>query len=515
MKFGKIFAALLSGVMAVSAVNVVSFAKSVEVSANVKMASGNEFTVGDFDYTELSDGTLRVKCNNKNIVNAVVPAKVKGKSVVSVEEEAFSRCLKLKSVKLPSSLKYINGYAFYRCSKLTSVTIPSKVNGIGECAFCGCVSLKTVSIPSSVTKIQNSAFAGCTSLKSVTIPKNVKFVDYGVFDDCPSLTAINVDKANKNYSSLNGVFYDKSKTELIRYPVGNKNKTVEIPKSVKSIEADAFAGCVNLTAINVDKANKNYSSLNGVLFDKKKTTLIQYPIGSKTAKYTVPNGTTAIGYNAFADCTALKSVKMSNGVKGVGYGAFSGCVNLSSVEMSNKVETIGIEAFSDCKSLKSMTLPNSVRIIDWYAFEDCTNLSWVTLPSSIKNIADGAFSGCKSLKNVYYKGTKAQWDKIILVDDSLKNVRIHYDYIVKNLRAQPNKLSVVLTWDKYKNASYYRISQMINGKWKHLAVTKNANTVKYMVKNLEKNTAYKFKVDAFDKNGKVIARSEISVKTKK
>src|SRR5262249_1321493 len=103
--------------------------------------------------------------------------------------------------------------------------------------------------------------------------------------------------------------------------------------------------------------NSSYSSVDGVLFDKSQTTLIQYPEG-KTGRYAVPNSVTSI-WSA----------------------AFSGCSSLTSVTIPNSVTSIGLQAFSGCSSLTSVTIPNSVTRI------------W-----------DGAFSGCTSLKGVYFQG---------------------------------------------------------------------------------------------------------------
>ena len=117
--------------------------------------------------------------------------------------------------------------------------------------------------------------------------------------------------------------------------------SVTIPNSVTSIGNDAFYYCGGLTTIDVAVDNLNYSSGNGVLFNKDKTTLIQYP-GGKQGEYIIPNSVTQIGSAAFGYCTSLTSVTI-------------GCSGLTSVTITNSVTSIGNDAFYYCGGLTSVT----------------------------------------------------------------------------------------------------------------------------------------------------------------
>jgi hypothetical protein len=157
---------------------------------------------------------------------------------------------------------------------------------------------------------------------------------------------------------------------------------ITIPASVTNIAPSAFSRCSRLTAINVSVANATYSSLNGVLFNKNQTLLIQYPGPfGKTSEYTIPESVTSIGN-----------------------GAFFGCGYLTSVKIPDSVTNIDDWAFASCASLTSVTLPDSVTTIGFFTFAGCQSLVSVTIPASVQSIGTRAFDGCTSLTSVYFSG---------------------------------------------------------------------------------------------------------------
>ncbi|MBU4365925.1 MAG: leucine-rich repeat domain-containing protein [Verrucomicrobia bacterium] len=152
-------------------------------------------------------------------------------------------------------------------------------------------------------------------------------------------------------------------------------------KTVTDIGEKAFYSCSRLTAITVDTGNSVYSSVDGVLFNKSKTALIQCP-GGKAGSYTIPNNVTSIGDGAFYNCTGL-----------------------TSVTIPNSVNCIGSEAFYSYTRLTSVTIPNSVTNIGNYAFYDCASLKGVYFKGNAPSIGLSVFDGDNNATAYYLSGT--------------------------------------------------------------------------------------------------------------
>ena len=340
-----------------------------------------------------------------------------GDSVESIGSYAFSDCDSLTSVTIGDSVTSIGSSAFYDCDSLTSVTIPDSVTSIGSSAFYDCDSLTSVTIGDGVTSIGEGVFSHCYSLTSVTIPDSVTSIGSGAFWYCYSLTSVKVDSNNKNYSSDSyGVLYNKNKTTLIQYPIGNSRKTFTIPDSVESIGNYAFHNCDSLTSVTIGNGVKSIDYQ--AFFDCDSLTSV-----------TIPDSVESIGSYAFYSCDSLTSVTIGDSVESIGSWAFEYCDSLTSVTIPDSVESIGYAAFSYCDSLTSVTIPDSVTSIGSSAFYDCDSLTSVTIGDSVESIGDYAFYNCNSLTDVYYTGTEAQWKKISIdsFNSPLTNATIHYN----------------------------------------------------------------------------------------
>jgi hypothetical protein len=267
------------------------------------------------------------------------------------------------------------------------VDIKNGVTSIGNDAFWYCKTMTSVTIPNSVERIGLGAFDFCSSLLLITIPNSVTTIDEsGAFAYCTSLASINVTPGNSNYVSEDGVLFDKNKTILICYPAGKTVISYIIPNSVTTIGHGSFAGCscltsvtihdkvtkigflafvmcTKLTLINIAPENSNYTSENGVLFDKNKTTLMCYPAGKTETSYVISNSVNSIEVDAFASNWYLISVVIPNSVATIKEGTFEGCINMASVTIGENVTSIEKMAFAACVGLNLIINHNPVPVV--------------------------------------------------------------------------------------------------------------------------------------------------------
>ena len=254
----------------------------------------------------------------------------------------------LTSATIPGSVISIGHQAFYRCNSLISVTIPENVTSIGSNAFTGCWSLQTVNFNAINCKIMNSVFLSCYSFTTLNIGSGVTTIPDGAFSDC-NLSSLTI--PNNVITIGDGAFSGCSFT------------SVTIGNGVTNIGVGAFGSCSSLTSIDVNSSNTAFASESGVLFNKEKTILIQYPIGKTNASYVIPHSVTIIGYCAFQWCSHVTSVTIPNSVITIDDGAFELCSNLTSVTIPNNVTTVGY-AFGGCSSLQTVNF-NAINCTAW------------------------------------------------------------------------------------------------------------------------------------------------------
>lgn len=131
-----------------------------------------------------------------------------------------------------------------------------------------------------------------------------------------------------------------------------------VPSSVISIGFGVFSDCTKLTVIAVDGANSVYSSWNGVLFNKSRSTLIQCPWG-KSGSYAIPYGVTDIGSYAFTSCEGLTSIMIPDSVTSTGEEAFTYCTSLIGITIPGSVTNLGYGSFAFCTRLTSVYFKGS------------------------------------------------------------------------------------------------------------------------------------------------------------
>lgn len=371
-------------------------------------------------------------------------------SVTAIGDFAFFSCENLASVTIPNSVATIGERAFARCSALVSVEIPGDVTAIGECAFIGCENLTTVTIPGNVMTMGDAVFAKCSNLTGITVAEENQYYSSsdGVLFDKDKTVLIQYPAGNErtSYSIPSSVISIRD----LAFSGCSSLVSVTIPDSVINIEEEAFCENYSLEGIIVDKSNPYYSGdADGVLFNKEKTELLKYPAGNKRTRYTIPNSVISIGYSAFSDCGNLTSVNIPDNVTSIGDYAFSGCSALTFAGIPNSVTNIGRWAFSlcgltsvnipasvahiggyaffYCNGLTSVAIPNSLTDIEESVFEGCNNLKFVTIPNSVTSIGGYAFGDCINLTDINYAGTEEEWTSVNIGDDALpEGAAIHF-----------------------------------------------------------------------------------------
>lgn len=332
-----------------------------------------------------------------NVLSAVIPYSVeityKGSDYQEFSDE-YDSIISIPSTVIYNSITYdvksIGENAFRVCNNIDSVIIPNSINSIGSCAFSNS-SIKSISLPSSVNYIGEWSFRYCFGLTNFYVPSTLTHIDFAALYGCWFMQNINVDANNPNYSSINGVLYNKLGDTLICCP-GAKQGAFFVTSNVNYIADLAF--CYgNLSAINVDANNINYSSLDGILYNKIMDTLIACTT-QKTGSVIIPTSVSHIYWSSFFQCNQLSSVAIPSSVSSIGDFAFAYCDGLTSINIPNSITQISMGAFYDCPGLTSITIPALVASIGDQAFSYCTGLNEIKLyPEIPPQIVSSTFEG--------------------------------------------------------------------------------------------------------------------------
>ena len=375
---------------------------------------------------------------------------------------------KTDSYIIPDSVEVISGRAFCECEKITSVTIPDSVTTIGEYAFRN-TGITALIVPDSVTYISGDAFQSCKYLKSVTLGDGITSINDRTFGFCESLTDVDF---GLNITSIgNYAFSDCDSLETINLSeritdIGDSAfsdcdglTVINISSKVSKIGTKAFDNCQNLTAINVDSNNSVFSSTEGVMYNKDKSTLIVCP-GGKTGQVVLGDSVINISNHAFYNCNKITDVVFGNNLKSIGISAFESCDSITNVDIPDNVLYIGDGAFSWCEALKTVTIGKGVEEIGDEAFHlaiklerfevDAENTAYCSkdgvlfdkehfiliqypsckeninysIPAGTISIAEEAFNNCKKLCLLVIPASVTDIGEFALATSNIKFVEI-------------------------------------------------------------------------------------------
>ena len=279
---------------------------------------------GGFNYVLINNGTaVQITGYTGSNTDVVIPSTIANLPVTSIGDNAFYEYQKMTSLTFasPSHVTYIGNYSFYWCNELNT-------------------GLSKVIIPDSVTAIGTEAFANCGILSDVTIGNGTLSIGAGAFENDGDLRSVIMGSAVSNIGPY----------AFVRTAIS----TVNIPSSVTSIGLGAFSDISYLYAINVDPNNPNYTSLNGMMYNKGMTTLLQYAGESGSSGLLIPDGVVIIGGYA-CDGAGITSVTFPSSVTTIQDDAFASCAYMTYANIGSGVTNIGNASFAGDSSLYSVT----------------------------------------------------------------------------------------------------------------------------------------------------------------
>lgn len=388
----------------------------------------------------------------------------------------YSSRQSILKISVQQGVTSVGNFAFYYLNKVTDITLPTSVERIGNYAFSYCSALKTVLIPtnSALTSIGDNAFQACPAIESLWLPATISVINYYTLYGFNG--NIVIDTNNPNYSSIDGVLYNKNKTTILRCPP-NKTGVFEIPNTVKIIGVFSFDNCHNISGIvipnsvtdiqnyafsnakgiyssiinlpasvryigrmafgnnsfnkiSIDSANPYFSIENGIIYDKNKENLYRcHNVDGDVVN--IPLSVHTIADSAFFDCYYIRKVQLPASVQRIGNKAFYHA-GIKSIELPDKLSSIGYAAFDSCFFLTSVVFPASLQEVRDKAFY-CASVSSFyvnnTVPFSFGNnnvfLSNAVLYVPSGTKSTYEKANGWSAFKQI-VEPTSKSIQLSY-----------------------------------------------------------------------------------------
>lgn len=325
-------------------------------------------------------------------------------NILCIGSHAFEHCNNLKTFTIPYGVTTIEDGTFFCCTNMQTITIPETVTSIGQSAFEGCNNLQSISIPNSVTSIGNKAFYECKKLENIIIPDGVTIIRFNTFYGCESLEWVSLPES---------VYY----IDQFAFKNCSSLKSIIIPSAVTKIAVAAFLHCDALTTVYYGGTEDKWSTIsiegnNGCLNGVRKYYFSQ----------TEPEKD---GYFWHFDTDGVTPVSWGN-EPNYSYGlAYS---------LNSDGKGYTVVGMGDCID-KDLIIPSTheglpVNAIGENAFNGNTDITYVLIDRAVTSIGQGAFNLCKSLINVYYNGTKEEWETLCssigVSNDYLIDAKVYY-----------------------------------------------------------------------------------------
>lgn len=308
----------------------------------------------------------------------------------------FTLCRSLKTVLLPHNLKAIKKLAF-DVSTITKLELPDSIEKLGRNALSR-NSLQKIKLPKNLEILGDRVFAGCKELVSIDLSMAVK-IHKKTISECSKLREFLCDYENEVFSTIDGILYDKRSNTLLKCPNANEfdNGKLVIPDGTKVIDL-AFDSCNKLTEVYIPDSVETMK--RGAFFHCE-----------RLKKVYIGNGCSSI--DLFDYCPNIESIEIDKdnpyfiSLDGVVFSKdmkrliyFPRNKSIASYTVPVGVEDIGEEAFKECNNIHEIILPHTVKTISYSAFEACKNLECINIPDDIESIGECAFAFCENLQEI-------------------------------------------------------------------------------------------------------------------
>jgi hypothetical protein len=361
-------------------------------------------TIGNLPVTVIATQAFY---DNTNVTSITIPG-----SVSNIQDYAFYGCDNLASITFTGNgLASIGNYSFAFLDSLSSFTLPSTVNSMGQYTFYNSYSLTDFTIQGGATTLGPYALCNCFELENLEIPSTTTAIGNDAFLGCYGLAGIIVDTGNPNYTSVNGVLFNKNLTTLILYPPAGLATSYSISNGVTELADGAFQGNDSLTNITVPDTVTKIGSyafvgdiFTGICLPDCITCIGDSAFaGSAITRMRLPRELIEVGNYEFYNCASLSDVEIPSRVTTIGSDAFAFCPSLVDIYIPGTVTNIGEQAFYD-SGVASVTIGQGVQTIGLEAFYDCSALNHIAIPSSVTTLGNDAFAYCPALTAVYFGG---------------------------------------------------------------------------------------------------------------
>ena len=444
--------------------------------------------------------------------------------ITNISGYAFYEEKNLTSVKIPETVSRIGNWAFLDCEGLKNVNIPDGVKRIESWTFSNCSSLTNITVPDSVTVLDGLAFSYCTNLKNIELSKNLTEIGMGALSHCTSLETIDIPDSV--------IIMDN-----IAMAGCSELKSVNIGSNLKTVGGQVFAGCTSLEKVNVNLNNKNYTSENGIWYDKNKTKIILYPYNKKDSAYTTPTSLKELcngyvgSYGMLLDNSNLKTVTIEKNVTKIDDYAIGFVFDFDNYKI-NKVKDFTVKGYRGTVA-ESYAKKNSFNFV---ALDKTLQTPSI---SKLENTSGGIKISWNKVSGAYgyrvYQKTSNGWKRIkdttaTSYTDSAVSVNQTKTYTMRCIDKNGNTVSgynskgwskkytpvaptisklentsggIKLSWNKVAGVYGYRLyKKTSNGGWKRF---KDTTATSFIDKNISAGKTETYTIRSIDKNGNTVS----------